>query len=143
MDSSTGLFKRCGCRDPHTRQALGNHCPQLGEHGHGSWYFRLEVPRNLKGRRQLRRGGFATCEQARKARDYLAAPASMDPSVAVVTVGQWLQLWIDTRTGPERSTLRSYRYHVRHYLIPHLGHILLRELGWATVQAMFTTLIRT
>ena len=143
MDSSTGLFKRCGCRDPRTRRALGTRCPQLGEDGHGSWYFRLEVPRNLKGRRQLRRGGFATCDAARKAHDHLAAPASMDPSAALVTVEQWLTLWIDTRTGPERSTLRGYRYHVRHYLIPHLGHILLRELDWATVQGMFTTLIRT
>ena len=60
-----------------------------------------------------------------------------------VSTAQWLQLWLDTRLGPGKSTMRSYRQHVRNYLIPHLGATLLRELTNARVQAMFTSIIRT
>ena len=52
------VFKRCSCRDG-TGQSLNGRCPRLGERGHGSWYFRLELPHGQDGRRrQLRRGGF-------------------------------------------------------------------------------------
>ncbi|WP_406640255.1 tyrosine-type recombinase/integrase [Amycolatopsis sp. WGS_07] len=39
--------------------------------------------------------------------------------------------------------MRSYRQHVRGYLIPYLGDRLLGELSNAQVQAMFTAIIRT
>jgi integrase len=72
-----------------------------------------------------------------------ARSGGVEPSPATVTTGQWLQLWLDTRIGPGRSTLQSYRQHVRTYLIPHLGRTLLSELKQARVQEMFTALIRT
>jgi integrase len=58
------IFKRCGCRDPRTRKALGNACPKLRRPNgawsseHGVWHYQLELPRTPAGRRQLRRGGF-------------------------------------------------------------------------------------
>jgi integrase len=65
------LFKRCGCRDPHTRKPLGSACPKLRRPGgswsseHGVWHYQLELPRAATGRRrQLRRGGFATGREA-------------------------------------------------------------------------------
>src|SRR5205807_6497169 len=76
-------------------------------------------------RRQLRRGGFASHQAAKQARNYLRNPAVADPAPATVSTAQWLQLWLDTRLGPEKSTMRSYRQHVRNYLIPNLGGPLL------------------
>lgn len=62
------MYKRCGCRDPHTRRLLGRNCPRLRRPGggwsphHGSWGYQLELPPTRDGERRnpLRRGGFAT-----------------------------------------------------------------------------------
>src|SRR5690242_19432551 len=65
------IFKRCGCRDPHTHKPLGSACPRLRRPGgawsseHGVWHYQLELPHTATGRRrQLRRGGFATGREA-------------------------------------------------------------------------------
>lgn len=100
-------------------------------------------PRPDGRRRQLRRGGFSSQQAARQARDYLSNPGSNDPSPALITTAQWLQLWLDTRLGPGESTLRSYRQHIHAYLIPYLGGRMLKELTNAHIQAMFTAIIRT
>jgi hypothetical protein len=143
ISASTGVFKRCSCRDEEGKP-LNARCPRLRERGHGSWYFRVEMPRSHDGRRrQLRRGGFSSRQAAQRARDYLRNPATNEPSPLTVSTAQWLQLWLDTRLGLARSTLRCYSHHVRDYLIPYLGGTLLRELTQARVQAMFTALIRT
>jgi site-specific recombinase XerD len=60
-----------------------------------------------------------------------------------MSVARWLQLWLDTRVGPSKSTLRGYRQHIHDYLIPNLGGRMLKELTNAHVQAMFTAIIRT
>ncbi len=64
--SDGSVFKRCGCRNPQTRRPLGNACPKLRRPNgtwsaeHGQWHYQIELPRTPKGRRQLRRGGFAS-----------------------------------------------------------------------------------
>jgi hypothetical protein len=50
--------------------------------------------------------------------------------------------WLAARTSPAASTIRSYAGHVRLYLKPYLGRILLAELSVAHVQAMFTAATR-
>ncbi|RSN49457.1 hypothetical protein DMC64_02520 [Amycolatopsis sp. WAC 04197] len=111
--------------------------------GHGSWYFRVEMPPWPDGRRrQIRRGGFSSQLAARQARACLLDPSGKDLSAAAITVAQWLQLWLDTRVGPGASTLHSYGQHIHGYLIPYLGDRLLRELTNAQVQAMFNAIIR-
>jgi hypothetical protein len=47
-----------------------------------------------------------------------------------------------SRTAPASSTLRGYAAHVRLYLGPYLGEVLLAELITAYVQAMFTAITR-
>jgi hypothetical protein len=57
----SGVYPRCGCRDPVVGGRRGAGCSWLGEAGHGSWYFRLEVPRGTGGaRHRVRRGGIPT-----------------------------------------------------------------------------------
>jgi hypothetical protein len=59
-----------------------------------------------------------------------------------MTVGQWLDRWLEGGAAPKFSTMRGYASHVRLYLEPCLGQILLADLRTAHVQAMFTTIAR-
>jgi integrase len=59
-----------------------------------------------------------------------------------LTVGQWLERWLAARISPATSTVRGYASHVRLYLKPYLGAVLLRELTVGHVQAMFTAIAR-
>lgn len=143
MKASVGFCKRCSCLDTAGRALCGT-CPRLYDRGHGGWYFRLELPHGHNGkRRQLRRGGYASRDAARQARDYLHNPATAEPTAALITVGQWMTLWGDMRIGTQQSTLSSYRQHIRSYITPYLGDGLLRELTPEKVQAMFTAIVRT
>jgi integrase len=111
-----------------------------GKPGHGSWYLSLELPAGLDGhRRRIRRGGFPTRKAAAKALARLRMPA--DPE-SVLTTGEWLERWFEQRTGPRESTIRGYAAHVRLYLKPCLGQILLTDLTAQHVQAMFTAIAR-
>jgi integrase len=64
-------FKSCGCRSPEGRR-LGKTCPKLKRKGgawhpkHGSWSYQLELPPKADGSRRgpLRRGGFASQDDA-------------------------------------------------------------------------------
>jgi integrase len=78
---------------------------------------------------------------AQQALERLQIPVAGDHG-APVTVGHWLQLWLASREGPRPSTLRGYAAHVRLYLVPYLGRILLADLSAAHVQAMFAAIAR-
>jgi hypothetical protein len=53
MDRRTAgsVYPRCGCRQGQTGARGGVSCPLLGQKGHGSWYFSLDLPRTVGGRR--------------------------------------------------------------------------------------------
>jgi hypothetical protein len=137
MSARGSVYSWCGCRDPVTGGRLGSRCPQRGKPGHGSWYLSLELPAGLDGhRRRIRRGGFLTRKAAEKALVRLRMPEAAE---AVLTTGEWLDRWLEQRTGPRESTIRGYAAHVRLYLRPCLGHILLADLTAQHVQAMFTS----
>jgi hypothetical protein len=110
------VYKRCSCRDLRTGRAVGVRCPRLRERGHGSWYFSVELP--AAGLARVRRGGFRSRVAAEQARDYLLG-TDTDPDRCAVTVGQWLDLWLQTRSLGF-STHRIYAQHIRDYLIPYL-----------------------
>ncbi|MEO3928876.1 hypothetical protein ABGB07_34225 [Micromonosporaceae bacterium B7E4] len=71
------ITKRCGCRQNGKR--LGAKCPKLHRGNgwnphHGSWRYQLELPLDgAGGRRQLRRTGFDTREEAVDERDHARA----------------------------------------------------------------------
>jgi integrase len=82
-------YKQCGCRDQSGRR-LGQKCPRLRRgdgawsHGHGRWYYQLELPSHPDGTRRtpLRRGGFGSQKAAQReldqARELLAIPPEGD-----------------------------------------------------------------
>ena len=60
----------------------------------------------------------------------------------MLTVGDWLAHWLVTKTATAPSTVRGYAAHVRLYLTPYLGEVLLAELTTGHVQAMVAAIIR-
>ncbi|MDL4775211.1 tyrosine-type recombinase/integrase [Actinomadura xylanilytica] len=56
-------------------------------------------------------------------------------------MGDWLSHWIATRNRAS-STVRGYTSHVRLYLSPYLGKLILAEVSVAHVHAMFTAIAR-
>lgn len=143
MTTSNGsVYSWCGCREPGTTRRLGARCPGRGLDGHGSWYLSLELPPGLDGRRRIRRGGFPSRAAAEAALARLRMPSPGDRCLPPLTVGQWLERWLVNRAAPRASTLRGYAAHVRLYLAPYLGQILLADLAPAHVQAMFTAIAR-
>jgi integrase len=110
---------------------------------HGSWYLRLELPVGVDGRRRrIRRGGYPTRKAALQALGRLRVPRPGDEDGHVLTVGDWLAHWLASRTSPASSTVRGYTAHVRLYLAPYLGRVMLADLSVGQVQAMFTAVIR-
>jgi hypothetical protein len=55
----------------------------------------------------------------------LRVPAPDDPRASILTVGDWLVV----RISPAASMMVSYAAHVRLYLGPYLGPVLLGELS--------------
>lgn len=142
MRSQGRVYKRCGCVAPKTGRLRGVNCPWLRERGHGSWYFAVDLPVGRDGRRhQLRRGGFRTRAAAEAAKAYLLG-SDADCDRGLVTLGQWLDLWMEMRQTLSYSTRRIYTQHVRDYLKPRLGGVPLSELTVGKVQTMFTSLVR-
>jgi integrase len=100
---------------------------------------RLELPAGLDGhRRRIRRGGYPSRKAAAAVLARLRAPRPGDTGARMLTVGDWLV----SRTAIAPSTVRGYTAHVRLYLGPYLGEVLLAELSVAQVQAMFAAIIR-
>ncbi|GAA2128458.1 hypothetical protein GCM10009727_19100 [Actinomadura napierensis] len=107
------------------------------ERSHGSWYLRLELGTGTDGRRRrVRRGGFQTRKSALEALVRLRGPAG-----SPLTVAEWLQRWLENHRGAP-STVTGYADHVRRYLTPLLGHLLLAEVAVAHVEEIFQVITR-
>jgi integrase len=143
MSGRGSVYKRCGCVDPVTRRQLGRRCPQLAGSRHGSWYLELALSAGPDGRRcRIRRGGYPSRAAASSALARLRGPRHGDQGGRVLTVGDWLAHWLASRTSPAASTMRGYTAHVRLYLAPYLGPVLLAEMSADHVEAMFAAITR-
>ncbi|MFD8080953.1 hypothetical protein ACFV4F_04555 [Kitasatospora sp. NPDC059722] len=143
MRGTGAIYKRCGCRDPHTGQQLGSRCPDLHRRGHGSWYLAMPRQAAVDDRRsRLRRGGYRTRADAEQALRRLQDHDRVREG-GLLTTGQWLQRWyviVEPHLRP--STARGYRQHLEQYLVPLLGRELLCELTNDTVQLAFSAIVR-
>ncbi|MGP4027472.1 tyrosine-type recombinase/integrase [Actinomadura sp. 3N407] len=135
--SAGGVYRRCGCGNPRTGRAVGRDCPRLqAERGHGSWYLRLELGAGLDGRhRRVRRGGYRTRKAAEEALARLRGPTGN-----AITVAEWLARWLRDHPGAA-STVAGYANHVRLYLTPRLGGLLLGELTVQHLREMFAAIV--
>lgn len=64
----------------------------------------------------------------------------IDPSSS--TVEQWLEMWFETYKKPSVSpvTYESYVWQMQRYIVPHIGHIPLKDLTSIQVQATLNKL---
>ncbi|MFG6200445.1 tyrosine-type recombinase/integrase [Nonomuraea sp. JJY05] len=96
--------------------------------------------RSLDGQRQrVRQGGYDDPEEAQAAGRALAA-ADRDGAGAGCTLEQWLARWLASKDALRPSTRQGYATHIRLYLIPQLGRILLHQLGSRDVNELLATL---
>lgn len=91
------------------------------------------------GRRRLRRGGYLTCDAAAAARDRISVPQPGNPG-RVLTVADWLEMWVQTRVRLRDSTRRIYRSHIRLHFRRLFGGVLLGELHVGHVEQAFRRL---
>lgn len=129
------VYKRCVCRDEQGKE-LGRRCPRLRNGRHGTWYYAVDLPRAGGKRKQMRRGGHASREDAEAAEKKVQGRIDIE---AVVddkeTVGEWLDSWLaGQQLRP--TTADGYRSNIDNYLKPHLGEIPLEKLRTKHVAAM-------
>lgn len=139
MSRMTGVFQR------HSRSCRRG--PRCG----CSWAFSLELPSGDGPRRQVTKSGFpsqkAASDARREAQDQYA-----DPDVSVefgrMTVGEWLDKWLETRTDPHSdrplrpSTAACYRSHIDTGWKPQIGHVRLRDLTASRIEQVHRDLRR-
>lgn len=139
MKGST--YKRCKC--PATHDAKGNrrNCRK----DHGAWYYVADVGFGPDGKRkQVRKGGFRTSDDAEKELNKLLSRVNEgsythdEGQTVAVWFGTWLEL--KERAGLRPSTLRAYRSHVDEYLAPQLGRLRMQDLRASHVDQLLTSL---
>ena len=137
------VFKRCGCVDERGRPV--STCPELRRPGHGSWALRLDLgpgpgpDGEPRLRRQRYKSGFATKRAAEAAAAALVASVSSGSHVepSRVTVGTYLQQWLDGKVRLRPTSRESYRLYIERYFVPHLGHLELRQLKTIDIERMY------
>jgi integrase len=135
------IRKRCQCRDKDGRRIHG--CRKA----HGSWTFTIDVgvDASTARRKQLVRSGFSTRDEAQEAMTSAmnAVNTGMWTDDKAITVGRWLDQWLDEFAAKNRSpkTLAGYRSHVRLLWRPQLGHLRLRDLRRGHIERALGTLV--
>jgi hypothetical protein len=134
------VFKKCPCVRTGKRGAR-----RACKKDHGSWAFIHDVP-TLPGakRRRIVRGGFATkelalCGLTESVTRYRQPGVAAERILAGrrMYVADYLRRWLEDRENLKASTRRSYAEHINLYLVPHLGHRRLEELGGEDIRAMY------
>lgn len=110
----------------------------------GPWSYYLLIGRDEVGkRRQVTRSGFATKHAAQAAlRDLLAREDAEIAELHRLTVSAYLKQWLDSKRKIRPTTRRGYESHVRLYLGPHLGRVMLAELRPHHLDAMYAALAK-
>jgi integrase len=141
-------YKRCKCRNADDKE-LGAECPKLKRSDgswnpkHGTWYFALELPPGPNGKRRprMRRGGYATRDDATAAREAAkkVIGKGADPSVRQRT-GEYLTRWLAGRPDLKGSTRHGYEVNISTYWVPLVGHVYLGQLTTADVAEAFAAI---
>jgi integrase len=118
----------------------------IGRRG-ATWYYRVELPPDLNGRRRQKRvGGFRTERDARNALskacvDVLDGRLQYMPTR---TVEMLADEWLDA-VGPNRkaTTAANYRMLVAAYIVPNIGSRRLDRLTVSDIQRLYSQLRRS
>ena len=102
------------------------------------YYVTLHCGSDERGNRLRKTRCFPTLEQARLVRDNFQRNRTLRTQIlpAGVTVGQWLDYWLEVVIRPHRAVTTTYGYQkiIDNHLKPALGKIPLHELTAVQVQ---------
>lgn len=101
--------------------------------GWSSWYAVIDLPKGEDGKRRQKSKCFPTKAQAY---EWLTAVQVDRHLEGGVTLGQWLNSWLERLPHLRESTRESYRGHVTNYLLPLLGETPLAQIGVGEVTAL-------
>jgi integrase len=138
------VVKRCSC--PARYGARGDRLACKIKHG--SWSFVADCGRDSATgkRRQIKKGGFATKAEAEAALAELVDQAAKGVATfdGRQSVGVFLVQWIDEKeaNGLRRTTVISYRQHIKQYFVPAFGNVRLKDLRPAHVEAMLADIAK-
>ena len=122
-------------KDGHLRQRHTRACPrgkdgQFLEHRcRGSWGYTIDIGRSRDGQRQqISKDGFPTRAAARTALREIQQQLAIGIDLSQQPMAFYLEAWLAGKRAIRPSTVRIYRDHLDHHLIPLLGHIGLQSL---------------
>lgn len=131
---------RCGAR----WKARDRQCPKCAGSSF-SWAFVVDLEPPGAPRKQVRKGGYRTRQEAVDACHLLQERAAkgqyVDPSK--LTVAEYLEPWIvqlPLTSHTRENTLDEWRSHIRNHLVPHLGKVRIQALGPQQIRAMYAQL---
>ena len=111
-----------------------------------SWEITLDLGRDAEGKRLRKyvnvKGKKADAEKA--LRDLLTAvDRGLPISTEKITVGQWLETWVNdyATINTRQRTQERYKGIIRKHLLPHIGHLLLEKLKPGEIRVLETNLI--
>jgi integrase len=142
------VSKRCPCPAEHNAKGKRLACKK----DHGSWSYVVDLGRVDGKRRQEKRSGFRTRDDAEEAMSAVIdsigkGTHAHDDGMTVRTFllgdpARRIVGWVDVKVAAgilRPTTERSYRQHIRDHIAPQLGHLRLRDLRPNHVSAMLRT----
>jgi integrase len=107
----------------------------------GAWGYVIDLPRGADGRRrQATKSGFPTRAAARTAMQEVAALLVSDFPMHSLTVGEYLEEWLQGKHALKASTRAHYADAIRLYLKPHIGHVQLMGLRVEHLDRMYAAI---
>jgi integrase len=132
-------YKRCPCGTLRNAQGKRINCTKK----HGSWWYVHDVPPGADGgRRQARRGGYATERAAREALNDELGRLRGGTYVerTRVTVGEYMDEWLAGKAKLRATTRKSYGEHITLYFKPGIGHVRLHDLRDGHIEALYAAM---
>lgn len=138
MKGSTFKICPCGTTGRGGRPA----CPKR----HGTWAITYDVRTDDGKRKQVRRSGWPTRDEASAALvDALAAVQRgewVDNGREAPTMTEYLNAWLEGKRKLRHSTRASYQQHTDNHLAPLIGRLKLTSLRSGHIEKMLNTLVR-
>ena len=136
------VFRRCGtCLARLKPKARRCECGG----GRYSWYFVVDIARGER-RRQAKRGGFASREDAERALAEILGEVDADAVVepSTITVAEFLtDQWLPAVRPPrlEATTWAEYRRKTRNQIVPRVGQLRLQKLKPVHLNGLYADLL--
>lgn len=137
-------FRRCTRCPQRTRWGSGDRrCPNCGVSS-ATWWFVTSAGKTADGkRRQVKRGGFETRKKAEEAEREVLGDVDRRRYVdrTRLTVAGYLSDWLSAAKGRVKpSTWEAMELHVRVYISPRIGDVVLQRLSRQQVKGLYAQL---